>query len=69
MNELEKIATKKANEETAEVVEVGDAKEIGTCKYCDECFPLKDMKDHYLTHLDKEVSIIFLKHVYFQLAW
>ena len=53
---LEKITTDEANEETAEVVEVGDAKsmEIGTCKYCDECIPLKDMKDHYLTHLDKE---------------
>ena len=53
---VEKITTDKVNTETAEVVEVGDAKsvEIGTCKYCDECFPLKDMKDHYLTHLDKE---------------
>ena len=44
------------NEDTAEVVAEGDAKsvEIGTCKYCDACILLKDMKDHYLTHLDKE---------------
>ena len=56
MIELEKIATDKVNENAEEVVEVSDAKsvEIGTCKYFDECFTLKDMKDHYLTHLDKE---------------
>ena len=32
-------------------------REIGTCKYCDEIIPLKDMKDHYLTHLDKEDTV------------
>ena len=53
---VEKITCGKTNEETAEAVEEGDAKsvEIGTCKYCDECIALKDMKDHCLTHLDKE---------------
>ena len=54
MIELEKTAIKKWNEETDKDVNVGDAKEIGTCKYCDECFALKDMKAHYLSHLDKE---------------
>ena len=57
MNELKKIATKKGIEETEKDVKVGDAKEIGTCKYCDECIPLKDMKDHYLTHLDTDTKI------------
>ena len=53
---VEKITCGKTKEETAEAVEEGDAKsvEIGTCKYCDACILLKDMKDHYLTHLDKE---------------
>ena len=28
--------------------------EDGTCKYCDKCMPLKDMKEHYLTHKTTE---------------
>ena len=54
MIELEKIPSGRANEKAAKCNEVGDEEEIGTCKYCDECIALKDMKDHYLTHLDKE---------------
>ena len=44
------------NENKVEDTEKGDknAVEIGTCKYCEECIALKDMKEHYLTHLDGE---------------
>ena len=51
---MEKITSGRANENAAKFVKVGDGKEKGTCKYCDDCTALKDMKDHYLTHLDKE---------------
>merc|ERR1711892_1435102 len=53
---LEKIVKEEDSEDTADPVDIGDSKsvEIGTCKYCDQCIALQDMKDHYLTHLDKD---------------